>query len=86
MDMDHGAEVGGQGIGGKPGEGFVHYRDGPDLLLRELIGPLKVVYLDFPGIRGGLKILRLGFPGVDSAEQLVYFVLGQNFGHFSAPI
>jgi hypothetical protein len=81
MDVDHAAQQGGKTGGGKPGEGFVHNLDGTDLFLREFVGPLEVIDLNLAGVRGGSKIPGFRVSGVNRGEKLVYFVLGQNFGH-----
>jgi hypothetical protein len=62
-------------------EGFVHYLDGPDLLLGEFVGPLEVVYLYLSGVGGRLDRLELGLASVDGSEELVYLILGQDFRH-----
>jgi hypothetical protein len=81
MDMDHGTEVRGKAGGGKTGKGFVHDRNRADLFLGEFVGPLEVVDLYLAGIRRRSEILRLRISGVYRGEQLIYFFLGQNFGH-----
>jgi hypothetical protein len=81
MNVDHAPQQGGKARGGKPGKGFVHDLYGTDLFLGKFVGPLKIVDLDLPGIRGGGKISGLRISGVDGGEKLVYFILGQYFGH-----
>jgi hypothetical protein len=64
----------------------VHNRNRTDLFFGEFVGPLEVIYLDLPGIRRRPKILRLCVPGIDGGEELINFILGQNFSNNNPPL
>lgn len=84
MDVDEGAQAGREARRREAGEGLVHDLDGADLLLGELVRPLEVVDLDLAGVGGRLDRLDLGLARVDGGEELVYLILGQDFGHASS--
>jgi hypothetical protein len=83
--MNHGAQICGKAGRGKAGKGFVHNRNRTNLFLGEFVGPLEVVDFDLAGICRRTKILRLRVSGIDSGEQLINFILGQNFSNNNPP-
>jgi hypothetical protein len=85
MHIDQDAQGGRQTGGGQTRKGLMHVLHCPHLFLGELVRPAEVVDLDLPGVGGRLDSLKGGIPCVYGGEELIYFVLGQDFGHNGSP-